>query len=76
MDDSSPARPTALAERQSRREALRTYAPPALAVVGGTSLTTFGTSGRVKANAGRGNGPEGNEDRDPGNSADHNEGGG
>ena len=78
MDDSSPALPTALAARQSRREAVRTYAPPALAVVGGTSLnkTTFGTSGRVKSNAGRGNGAEGNPDVDPGNSGDHNQGGG
>jgi hypothetical protein len=63
---------TAPAGRLSRRAAVRTYAPPALAVVGATSLnkTNFGTSGRVKSNAGRGNGPEGDpEDPDPGNSA-------
>ena len=57
------------AGRLSRRAAVRTYAPPALAVVGAASLTNFGTSGRVKSNSGRGNGPEGDPDRDPGNSA-------
>ena len=77
MDDSISALPTALTARQSRREAMRTYAPPALAVVGGTSLNknNFGTSGRVKSNAGRGNGAEGNPDLDPGNSS-KNKGGG
>ena len=68
---------TAPAGRLSRRAAVRTYAPPALAVVGATSLnkTNFGTSGRVKSNAGRGNGPEGDPDPDPGNSAGPNQGG-
>ena len=41
---------TALAARLSRRDALKTYAPPALAVVGVASLQTFGTSGKVKTN--------------------------
>ena len=75
MDDSIPALPTALAARLSRRDAVRTYAPPALAVVGAASLTNFGTSGKVKSNSGRGNGPEGDPDQDPGNSAGHNQGG-
>ena len=75
MDDSIPALPTALAARRSRRAAVRTYAPPALAVVGAASLQTFGTSGRVKSNSGRGNGPEGDPDPDPGNAGGHNSGG-
>ena len=66
---------TAPAGRLSRRAAVRTYAPPALALVGAASLTGFGTSGRVKSNAGRGNGPEGDPDPDPGNSAGPNQGG-
>ncbi len=48
MDDPFPALPTALAARLSRRDALRTYVPPALAIVGTASLADFGTSGRVK----------------------------
>ena len=64
---------TAPTGRLSRRAAARTYAPPALALVGAASLTGFGTSGRVKSNSGRGNGPEGDPDRDPGKSADHNQ---
>jgi hypothetical protein len=55
-------------------DALRTYVPPAPAA-GAASLTGFGTSGQVKSNSGRGNGPEGNPDPDPGNSAGHNQGG-
>ena len=66
---------TALAARLSRRDALKTYAPPALAVVGAAKLQTFGTSGRVRSDSGRGTGPEGNPDPDPGNSAGHNNGG-
>ena len=66
---------TAPAGHLSRRAAVRTYAPPALALVAAASLTGFGTSGRVKSNAGRGNGPEGDPDPDPGNSAGHNQGG-
>jgi hypothetical protein len=66
---------TAPAGRLSRRAAVRTYAPPALAVVGAVSLTNFGTSGKVKSNSGRGNGPEGDPDQDPGNSGGHNQGG-
>jgi hypothetical protein len=69
---------TAPAGRLSRRAAVRTCAPPAIGVVGATSLNknNFGTSGRVKSNAGRGNGSEGNPDQDPGNSGAHNKGGG
>jgi hypothetical protein len=69
---------TALAARLSRRDALKTYAPPALAVVAVANVQTFGTSGRVKVehpNSGRGNGPEGDPDPDPGNSGGHNNGG-
>jgi hypothetical protein len=66
---------TAPAARLSRRDALKTYAPPALAVVGVASLQTFGTSGRVRSDSGRGTGPEGNPDPDPGNSAGRNRGG-
>jgi hypothetical protein len=77
--DNPATRPTLdLAAPLTRRAALRTYAPPALAVVGVAQLQTFGTSGKVKVehpNAGRGNGPEGNPDPDPGNSGEHNRGG-
>jgi hypothetical protein len=50
VHDPIPALPTALAARLSRRDALRTYVPPTLAVVGATSLNkhNFGTSGVVK----------------------------
>jgi hypothetical protein len=69
---------TAPAARLSRRDALKTYAPPALAVVAVANVQTFGTSGKVKVahpNSGRGNGPEGNPDPDPGNSGGRNNGG-
>ena len=76
MTDPTADPTTAPTGRLSRRAAVQTYAPPALAVVSVASLTNFGTSGRVKSNAGRGNGAEGNSDLDPGNSGDHNQGGG
>ena len=62
----------------SRRAALRAYAPPALAVVGLALRPGFGTSGKVRvasSDAGRGNGPEGNPDPDPGNAGGRNRGG-
>ena len=67
--------PSTAAARLTRRAAVRAYVPPALALVGAASLNGFGTSGRVKSNSGRGNGPEGNADPDPGNSAGRNQGG-
>jgi hypothetical protein len=58
MNDPIPALPTALISRLSRRDALRTYVPPALAVVGATSLNknNFGTSGTVKGEKPKGGG--------------------
>ena len=61
--------------RLSRRMALRTYAPPALAVLAVASTGSLGQSGRIRPNAGRGNGSEGNPDPDPGNSGGKNQGG-
>ena len=40
-----------------------------------TTASTPPTHDKVKSNAGRGNGSEGNPDRDPGNSGGHNKGG-
>ena len=40
--------PSTLDTRLTRRAALRTYAPPALAIVAVANVQTFGTSGRVK----------------------------
>jgi hypothetical protein len=58
----------------SRRQAIRAYAPPALASIGVLSIAGFSAgSGNFKhVNAGRGNGSEGEPDRDPGNSGLHN----
>lgn len=62
-----------LAEQLSRRKAVQTYAPPALASIGALSVASFKLSGREShPNAGRGNGSEGNPDQDPGNSGGHN----
>ena len=64
---------TALAGRLTRRQAVKTYVPPTLALIGVSAVTSHGLSGNT--NAGRGNGSEGNPDQDPGNSAGHNQGG-
>ena len=57
MTDPTADPTTAPTGRLSRRAAVQTYAPPALAVVGATSLnkTSFGTSGKIKVGGGNPN---------------------
>jgi hypothetical protein len=62
-----------LTEQLSRRKAVQTYVPPALASIGALSVVGYKHSGGdTHPNAGRGNGSEGNPDQDPGNSGQHN----
>ena len=70
---------TVPAGRLSRRVAVRTYAPPALALVGAASLTSFGTSGQVKVEepkSGGGGNPGGGGGGNPGGGGGGNPGGG
>lgn len=48
MDDTMASPPAGAIERFSRRQILRTYAPPALSVVAAPKLGTLGHSGPRK----------------------------
>ena len=74
--------PGALAETATapRRRVLKTlaYVAPAVVAIGLTAETAFASGGfkKGRVDAGRGNGPEGNPDPDPGKSGGRNRGGG
>ncbi len=47
---------TDLGSRVTRREAVRTYVPPALTLIGAGGLRHFGTSGKVRSAPGKSKG--------------------